>query len=154
MKSKKVCNSITTIVSAMYLISFIIVFISNRVANKKFDFLGTDILTLTGAVFALVELLLSKRNWISKKVAQVFIGNKVICYEISVLIEKTSWTIERVVDLWEQCLKDYFKLEDIKREPVSKLQKARYNIFYKRIGIRLECQRNDDIDLYDECIVA
>ena len=150
MKRKKVCNLIITIVSALYLVAFIIVFVSNRITNKSFDFLGTDILTLTGAIFALVEFLFSKRNWISQKVAQVVISNKVICYEISVFIEKTSLTIEEIVDLWERCLKEYFRCADVKREPVSKLQKARYNIFYRKIGIRLECQCNDEFDLYNE----
>ena len=150
MKRKKVINIVVTVVSALYLILFIITFIRSRLNSQSFDFFGVDGLTLTGASFSLIELFLSKRNWISKKINQIVIRNKVVSYQISISLENTSWTISQVIDFFEECFKEYFGLSELERRPTSSLQANRYNIFYKMLGLTMECQRKKHCEFYEE----
>ena len=150
MKRKKVINSVVTVVSALYRILFIITFIRSRLSSQSFDFFGVDGLTLTGASFSLIELFLSKRNWISKKINQIVIRNKMVSYQISLSLENTSWTITQVIDFFEESFKEYFGLSELERRPTSSLQANRHNIFYKKLGLTMECQRKNNCEFYEE----
>ena len=150
MKRKKIYNAIVTVVSALYLGIFIIAFVRSRLSNQSFDFFGIDGVSLIGAMFSLVQLLFSKRNWVSTKINQIIISNKIVSYQLSISLENTAWSIPQIIDFFEGSLKNYFGIDELERRPTSSLKSARYSIIYKKLGITLECQRIRGYSPYEE----
>jgi hypothetical protein len=129
-----------TIISAFYLVFFIIVLIKSKLTNSEFDFFDADGLTLIGSVFALVELFVSNRNTISKKINAWIFYNKEVNYQIMITLETSILNIKDIVEELENCICNYLDVEELRRKPTSNLKSSAWSVFYEGIGCEINCQ--------------
>ena len=142
---KNVLNNFIFILSIMYLIIFAIIKVLNMFSLEisLFD----DGLTLIGTLFAVFELLLSKRNSISKFLNSLIFYNKSINYKVLISFSTDSLTKEEFVEEFENSLKDFFSITDLKRRPLKDTKKS-INISYDNIGCEITCYYNcEDNDI-------
>lgn len=136
---KKYLNIFMTIISAVYLIFFIIVLIKSKITNSTFDFFDADGLTIIGSVFALAELLISNRNAVSKKLNEWIFYNKEVNYQIMITLKTTTLSVKEIVEELEKCISNYLGIEDLRRKPNSKLKSNAWDVFYEGIGCEINC---------------
>lgn len=132
-----------TIVSVIYLVTFIGTLISYNIQQKDFDIFSIDGLSLIGAVFSLMELIASNRNIISKCIYKLIFFNKVVNYQVYVTFKTTTWDISKYVECLENSIEDYLTIE-LKRRPTSSLKSAKWSLFYENIGCEIECTKHEN----------
>lgn len=84
---KKLFNRIMFWISIVYLLGAIIIIVTGKIKWDITNLFNTDGLSLLGCIFAVGELILSKRNIISKCVNQMLISNKLLQYRIGMVLE-------------------------------------------------------------------
>ena len=136
---KKYLNIFMTVISAIYLFFFIIVVIKSKITNNEFDFLDADGLAIIGSVFALAELLISKRNAVSKKINSRIYYNKEVNYQIMVTLETSTLSIKEIIEELESCISDFLSIEELHRKPNSKLMSNAWKVSYDSIGCEINC---------------
>lgn len=143
MKHYKKLDIALTFVSALYLVVFIVTLIVYRVNNKNFDIFSFDGLTVLGALFSLLELIASNRNWLSKNICQMFFFNRFVNYQIGISIEDSSWDINQIVENLEESIKLYFGYNELERRLTSSMKSSKWTVIYKNLGLEVECVRNN-----------
>lgn len=129
------------IISIIYLIGAIVL-----ICLKKFDWVNlfnTDGLALFGCISALGELILSKRNCISRKINELYIGNRYTNFRIDIntkyLINEVQ--IEQISNKFETIINSNLELKDLERKPINRLINDRWVLKYESIGLEVEYQR-------------
>lgn len=136
---KKYLNTFMTIVSAIYLVFFIVVLIKSKITNNQFDFLDADGLTIIGSVCALAELVISNRNAVSKKINSWIFYNKEVNYQIMVTLETSTLGIKEIIEELESCISNFLNIQELRRKPNSKLMSSIWNVSYDSIGCEINC---------------
>lgn len=151
---KKYLNTFMTVISAIYLVFFIVVLIKSKITNSAFDFFDADGLTIIGSVFALAELFISNRNAVSKKINSWIFYNKEVNYQIMVTFETSTLSIKEIIEELENCISDYLNIEEMRRKPNSKLMSSAWNVSYESISCEINCSlhcsnREDSPKIFD-----
>ena len=136
---KKYLNTFMTIVSAIYLVFFIVVLIKSKITNNQFDFLDADGLTIIGSVCALAELVISNRNAVSKKINSWIFYNKEVNYQIMVTLETSTLGIKEIIEELENCISNFLNIQELRRKPNSNLMSSIWNVSYDSIGCEINC---------------
>ncbi|CEN89052.1 Uncharacterised protein [[Clostridium] sordellii] len=133
-----------SIVSGVYLVGAIYLTCINKIQFDWKNLFNTDGLAILGCIFALGEIFLSNRNWISKKINQFFINNKHVNYRIDICSHNadSDIIIENVSKIFEEKIKDFLNASSVERRAKNKLSSANLNVDYKGLGISAEYRKN------------
>ena len=141
---KKYINNIMTIASMAYLIFFVTILIKTKITNKTFDLFDADGLAIVGSVAALLELLISGRNKVSRWVNALIFFNKNVNYQITVTFNSNELEIKDIIDIFEEKICEYMKINNLTRTPTSKLMKTKWNLNYSELGCNVSCYKHID----------
>lgn len=139
---KKHINIVMTVVSAAYLFFFIIVLIKAKVTNATFEIFDADGLAIIGGISALMELLISCRNKLSKWINSIIFFNKKVNYQITISFHSQELEIKDFIDIFETKICEYMRTESLQRTPTSKLMKTKWNLSYSDLGCDISCFRH------------
>lgn len=141
---KKYINNIMTIVSIGYLIFFVIVLIKAKITNDTFDIFDADGLAIIGGISALLELLISCRNKVSKWINALIFFNKKVNYQITVTFHSQELEIKDIIEIFETKICEYMRINNLERTPTSKLIKTKWNLSYSELGCDVTCYKHTD----------
>lgn len=136
---KNIINKIMTGLSLVYLVYFICLQIFNERLGENFNWLDGDALLIIGAIHTLLEIVLSNRNSISKAINQRIFRNKLISYEVLISLSECTLSIEKIIDGLEKSLSDGLASIELKRKPISKYCKQRWDVYYEDINCQITC---------------
>lgn len=141
---KKLFNKVMFGFSIVYLIGAIILIFTQNIEWKIVNLFNTDGLALLGCLFAMGELILSKRNFLSKVINQILICNKVIQYRFGVVLELTEeMPIEFWTDIFENNLKSGLQINELSRKVITEVKNDSCKMFYETCGCMVEYYRMD-----------
>lgn len=141
---RKTFNNIMFIISIIYLIGAIISLCNGIIEISLKNFFNTDGLALLGCIFAIGELFLSRKNWISKKINELFILNRLVNYRIGIVFNCKDFdnSIETVVNVFEESIKKTLKIENLNRRPITELKKASWKILYQELPCGIDIYKS------------
>lgn len=141
---KKLFNQIMFWVSVIYLIGAIILIITKKIQWDIVNLFNTDGLALLGCIFALGELVFSKRNFLSKAINQLMISNRVIQYRLGLVLEvEEEKTLAYWVCLLESQLKQELRVEDLLGKVISEITNESCKMYYEICGCMIEFYKNN-----------
>lgn len=128
------------IMSAIYLIGAIVLIIFNKIEFDILNFFNTDGLALLGCIFALGEMIFSKRNFISKKINELFISKKQVNSAINIHLKCLTDKVDlvNISNKFEEILKENLTLGNLGIRRISKFLDNRIRLRYENIGLELE----------------
>lgn len=131
-----------------YLVGAIILLIFKKIHFNILDLFNTDGLALLGCVFATGELILSKRNFLSKKVNEALIRGKYTNFRIDISMKslKTEIRIEEISNILENVFNENLNISNLGRKPQNKLIPNRWYLKYENLGLEVEyIQQNNNL---------
>ena len=143
--NKKFFNRIMFGVSIVYLIGAIIIIVTGKIKWDITNLFNTDGLSLLGCIFAVGELILSKRNIISKWINQMLIRNKVLQYRIGIVIELGEQkSIKYWINALENNLKQVLNIEELPSKPVKEIKNDSCKMYYETCGFMIDYYKNNE----------
>lgn len=141
---KKIFDMIMCWISIVYLIGAIILTITQKIKWDIVNFFNTDGLTLLGCLCATGELILSKRNAISKYINQKLIANKIVQYRIGIVLELAEErTIESLINTFENELIEGLKIDELPRKTITEIVNNSCKMYYEICGCMVEFYKTD-----------
>lgn len=127
-------------VSVIYLILYIIFVITKKINFEFLNLFNPDGLSIIGCIFAVGELLFSKRNLMSKKINEFFIKKKYVNFriDISTKCENKNNIIKELVDKFEEVLNNNLSLDNLDKKPQNKLTEYNHTVRYENIGLEVQ----------------
>lgn len=142
---KKLFNRIMFWISIVYLLGAIIIIATGKIKWDITNLFNTDGLSLFGCVFAFGELILSKRNIISKWINQILISNKVLQYRIGVVLElEEQKTIQYWINVFESNLRQVLNIEELSRKTISEIKNDSCKMYYETCGFMIDYYKNNE----------
>jgi hypothetical protein len=145
---RKLFNVIMFILSIIYLVGTIGLLLFKKINFDLLNLFNTDGLALLGCFFAVGELILSKRNYISKKINEVLISRKYTNFRIDISTRslKKVINIEEVANQLETVFNANLNISNLGRKPQNKLIDNRWVLRYENLGIDVEyLQQNNNL---------
>lgn len=143
--NKKFFNRIMFGVSIVYLIGAIIIIVTGKIKWDITNLFNTDGLSLLGCIFAVGELILSKRNIISKWINQMLISNKVLQYRIGIVIELGEQKpIKYWINALENNLKQVLNIEELPSKPIKEIKNDSCKMYYETCGFMIDYYKNNE----------
>lgn len=135
-----------SILSLIYLVGAIYLTYINKIQFDWKNLFNTDGLAILGCIFATGEILLSNRNWISKKISQFLIKNKQFNYRIDICSYDVSDDVspESISKVFEENIVEFLRISNIERKANNRLSSAKLSVDYKSIGVNAEYRKNKD----------
>ena len=147
---KHIFNKVMFLFSIVYLIVSSVLVGAHIIKFGLSNLFNTDGLTLFGCVFALGELILSKRNFISKKINELIIKNKQVNFriDISLISSKENIRIKDISDKFEEVISSNLEISDLNRRSLNRLTDSRWEIKYESIGLEIKyLLENNRVDI-------
>lgn len=133
-----------SVISSIYLLGAIYLTYINKIQFDWRYLFNTDGLTVLGCLFALGEIFLSNRNWISKKINKFFIKNKQFNYRIDICANNISeeLKVDDISEVFEKNIIEFLNIPNVQRKSINKLSNAKLSVNYKMLGIIAEYRKN------------
>ncbi len=142
---KKLFNRIMFWISIVYLLGAIIIIVTGKIKWDITNLFNTDGLSLLGCIFAVGELILSKRNIISKCVNQMLISNKLLQYRIGMVLElEEQQTIKYWINTLENNLRQILNIEELPSKTINEIKNDSCKIYYETCGFMIDYYKNKE----------
>ena len=142
---KKLFNRIMFWISIAYLIGAIIIIVTGKIKWDITNLFNTDGLSLLGCIFAFGELILSKRNIISKWINQMLISNKVLQYRIGIVLElEEQKTIKYWINVLENNLRQVLNIEELPSKTINEIKNDSCKMYYETCGFMIDYYKNNE----------
>lgn len=142
---KKLFNRIMFWISIVYLLGAIIIIVTGKIKWDITNLFNTDGLSLLGCIFAVGELILSKRNIISKCVNQMLISNKLLQYRIGMVLElEEQQTIKYWINTLENNLRQILNIEELPSKTINEIKNDSCKIYYETCGFMIDYYKNNE----------
>lgn len=142
---KKLFNRIMFWISIAYLIGAIIFIVTGKIKWDITNLFNTDGLSLLGCIFAFGELILSKRNIISKWINQMIISNKVLQYRIGIVLElEEQKTIKYWINVLENNLRQVLNIEELPSKTINEIKNDSCKMYYETCGFMIDYYKNNE----------
>lgn len=128
-----------SIMSIGYVVFFLYITIRAGITKSSMNFENVDGLNLIGGVIALLEIIVSNRNFISRKINMFIFQNRQVNYKIMLSFSSCDLQISQMIEKIEQSIKQYLLLDDLKRKPNSAMTRSCWKMSYDDIGCSIEC---------------
>lgn len=141
---KKFFDIIMFWISIVYLIGAIILIITQKIKWDIVNLFNTDGLALLGCLFAMGQLVLSKRNAVSKYINQKLISNKIVQYRIGMVLELAEErTIESWINTFENELIEGLQIDELPRKTITEIINDSCKMYYEICGCMVEFYKTD-----------
>ena len=142
---KKLCNRSMGWIAIVYLLGAIIIIVTGKIKWDITNLFNTDGLSLLGCIFAVGELILSKRNIISKCVNQMLISNKLLQYRIGMVLElEEQQTIKYWINTLENNLRQILNIEELPSKTINEIKNDSCKIYYETCGFMIDYYKNKE----------
>lgn len=142
---KKLFNRIMFWISIAYLFGAIIIIVTGKIKWDITNLFNTDGLSLLGCIFAVGELILSKRNIISKWINQMLISNKVLQYRIGIVLElEEQKTIKYWINILENNLRQVLNIDELPSKTINEIKNDSCKMYYETCGFMIDYYKNNE----------
>lgn len=118
-------------------------FVTGELELDWSNLISLDGLQILASIMALFEVFISKRNWLSKKLNNLIVANKIINYRIDIMMKNIGQIdISVIANELEQCISEELGIQSLIRKPISSFNKIKWSVHYEPIGCAITYAEN------------